>query len=70
MSPISLDNIDIMQDWVVEEKNLIDKDDFDMDCEAIEEPLITYLKIINDEDNEIIILSNKSQWEWARMTWI
>ena len=31
LNPISLDNINIMQDWVVEEENLLDKDDFDMD---------------------------------------
>ena len=50
-----------MQDWVVKEENLFDKDDFDMDQDAIEEPLITYLKIINDKDNEITILLNESQ---------
>ena len=31
-----------------------------MDWEAIEESLNAYSKIINDEDNEIIILSNES----------
>ena len=50
LGPINLDNIDIMQDWVVEEENLLDKDDFDMDWEAIEESLITSLKIINNEE--------------------
>ena len=49
LGPINLDNIDIMQDWVVEEENLLDKDDFDMDWEAIEESLITSLKIINEK---------------------
>ena len=39
-----------MQDWVVKEENLIDKEDFDMDWKAIEKPLITYSKIINDEE--------------------
>ena len=31
LDTISLDNIDIMQDWIVDEKNLFDRDDFDMD---------------------------------------
>ena len=66
MGHISLDNIDIMQDWIVEEKNFLDKDDFDMDWEVIKESLIISLKIINneeiifDENNEIIILPNES----------
>ena len=51
MGLISHDDIDIMQDWVVEEESRFDKDDFDMDLEAIEEPTITSLKIINDEKN-------------------
>ena len=67
LGPISLDNNEIIQDWVVEEKNLLDKVDFNMDCETIEKLLITFSKIINDEedifyeDNEITILSNESQ---------
>ena len=65
LGPINLDNIDIMQDWVVEEENLLDKDDFDMDWEAIKELLIISSKIITDkevfyEDNEINNLPNKS----------
>ena len=36
-----------------------------MHWEAIEEPLITYSKIINDEDNEITIIPNENKWEWA-----
>ena len=47
------------------EENFLDKDDFDMDWKAIEKPLITYSKIINDEDNEITIILNECQWEWA-----
>ena len=50
MCHICLDNIDIMKDWVVEEENLFNKDDFDMDWEAIEEHLSTSLKIIDDEE--------------------
>ena len=66
MDPISIDNIDIMQDWIAEEKNLLDKDDFDMDWETVEEPLITSSKIVDDEevvfdeDDEIIIPPNQS----------
>ena len=50
VSTDSLDNIDIMQDLIVKGENLVDKDDFDMDWEAIEERLITSSKIINDEE--------------------
>ena len=35
-----------MQDWIVEEKNLLDKNDFDMDREAIEEPLLFFRKLL------------------------
>ena len=60
-----------MQHWVAEEENLLDKNDFDIDWEAIEEPLIASLKIVDDEevvfdeDDEIIIPPNESQWEWT-----
>ena len=57
---ISFDSNDIMQDQLVEEENF-----FDMDWEAIEQPLITYSKIIKKETNEITILPNESQSEWA-----
>ena len=50
MDLISLDNIDIMQDWIVVEENLLDKNDFDMDWKVIKEPLIIFSKIINDEE--------------------
>ena len=65
LGPINLDNIDIMQDWIVEKENIIDKDEFDMDWETIENVLITSSKIINDEavfdkNNEIIILLNEN----------
>ena len=50
MGPISLDNIDIMQDWIVVEENLLDKNDFDMNWKVIKEPLIIFSKIINDEE--------------------
>ena len=69
LDPIRLNNIDIMHNWVIEKKNLLDKDDFDMDLKVIKELLITSSKIINDEevifyeDNRIIILPNESQWE-------
>ena len=56
----SLNNIDIMQDWIVEEKNLFDKNDFDMDREAIEEPLLLLRKLYFYENNKITILPNKS----------
>ena len=39
-----------MQDWIVKKENLLDKDDFDMDWEAIEELLIISSKIITDEE--------------------
>ena len=69
MDPISIDNIDIMQDWIAEEENLLDTDDFDMDWETVEEPLITSSKIVDDKevvfdkDDEITIPPNQSQWE-------
>ena len=31
LGPFILDNIDIRQDWVIDEENLLDKDDFNMD---------------------------------------
>ena len=60
-----------MQDWIAEEENLLDTDDFDMNWETVEEPLITSSKIVDDEevvfdeDDEITIPPNQSQWEWA-----
>ena len=63
LGPIDFDNIDIIQDWIVEKENFLDKNDFDMHWKAIEESLITYSKIINDENNEIIILRNENQCE-------
>ena len=68
MDPISIDNIDIMQDWIAEEENFLDKYDFDMDWETVEESLIISSKIVDDkevfnEDDEIIIPPNQSQWE-------
>lgn len=71
MDPISIENIDIMQDWVAEEEDLLDNDDFDMDWEAVEEPLITSSKnvddeeVVFDENDELNIPPNESQWEWA-----
>ena len=71
LDPISIDNIDIMQDWIAEEENFLDKYDFDMDWETVEELLITSSKIVDDEEvvfdeyDEITILPNQSQWEWA-----
>ena len=50
MDPISLDNIDIMQDWIVVEEKLLDKNDFDTDWKVIKKPLIIFSKIINDEE--------------------
>ena len=32
LDPISLDNIDLMRDWVVEELALINPDDINWDC--------------------------------------
>ena len=46
---------------IVEEENIFDKHNFDIHWKAI----IIYSKIINDEDNEITILLNENQWEWA-----
>ena len=39
-----------MQDWIVVEENLLDKNDFDMDRKVIKKPLIIFSKIINDEE--------------------
>ena len=68
LGPISLDNIDIMQNQVVLEENLLDKDDFDMDLEAIEEPLITYSKIIKDEITKSLLnqmkVNGMGQYFW------
>ena len=36
-----------------------------MDQKTIGVPLITYWKIINDENNEITILLNENEWEWV-----
>ena len=67
LDPISLDNINIMQDWIVEKENLLDNGDFDMDQKVTEKLLIISSKIVNDdeigfyENNKIIILPNESQ---------
>lgn len=69
MDPIGLESIDIMQDCVVKEPTLLDKDDFDIDWKAVDEPLITSSNVDDNEDfnfyedDEIIIPPNGSQWE-------
>ena len=47
---ISFSNIDIIQNWITEKENFLDKDNFDMNWEVDEEFLITFSKIINDEE--------------------
>ena len=38
-----------------------------MHWKAIEESLITYSKIINDENNKITTLKNKNKWKQVRI---
>ena len=57
LDPISLDNIDLLGDWVVEEPALLNPDDINWDCLNEPAPLVnveedTELEIIDVDDND------------------
>ncbi|GKV12270.1 hypothetical protein SLEP1_g23441 [Rubroshorea leprosula] len=51
MDPLSLENIDILADWVAEEPALLDKDDYDVDWATIDESLPN--QSLDDTDNVV-----------------
>ena len=57
LDPISLDNIDLMEDWVAEGPALLNPDDINWDCLNELAPLVnveedTELEIIDVDDND------------------
>ncbi|GKU98298.1 hypothetical protein SLEP1_g11318 [Rubroshorea leprosula] len=51
MDPLSLENIDILADWMAEEPALLDKDDYNVDWAAIDESLSN--QSLDDTDNVV-----------------
>ncbi|GKV46868.1 hypothetical protein SLEP1_g53830 [Rubroshorea leprosula] len=73
MDPLSLDNIDILADWVAEEPTLLDKDDYDVDWAAIDESLPNQILddtdsiVYDEEDVPQVPLENESEQLWTRV---
>ncbi|GKV37085.1 hypothetical protein SLEP1_g45153 [Rubroshorea leprosula] len=71
MDPLSLDNIDILADWVAEEPTLLDKDDYDVDWAAIDESLPNQILddtdsiVYDEEDVPQVPLENESEQLWT-----
>ncbi|GKV30763.1 hypothetical protein SLEP1_g39543 [Rubroshorea leprosula] len=71
MDPFSLDNIDILVDWVAEEPTLLDKDDYDVDWAAIDESLPNQILddtdsiVYDEEDVPQVPLENESEQLWT-----
>ena len=54
--PISLDNIDLIEDWVTEESEFLLLTEEDVNWASIEEPLATMTLEDNDEDNVVVLM--------------
>ncbi|XP_030924837.1 uncharacterized protein LOC115951844 [Quercus lobata] len=60
LDPISLDNIDLMEDWVVEESEFLLLTEEDVNWDSIEEPLaIMTLEDDNDDDDDDVVLDEE-----------
>ena len=56
LNPISLDNIDLMEDRVAEESEFLLLTEEDVNWASIEEPLATMTLEDNDEDNVVVLM--------------
>ncbi|XP_050251787.1 uncharacterized protein LOC126698530 [Quercus robur] len=60
LDPISLDNIDLMEDWVAEESEFLLLTQEDVNWDSIEEPLATVtLEDDNDDDDDVVVLDEE-----------
>ena len=60
LDPISLDNIDLMEDWVAEESEFLLLTEEDVNWDSIEEPLATMsLEDDNDDDDDVVVLDEE-----------
>ena len=60
LDPISLDNIDLMEDWVAEESEFLLLSEEDVNWDSIEEPLATMtLEDDNDDDDDVVVLDEE-----------
>ena len=55
LDPISLDNIDFMEDWVAEESEFVLLTEEDVNWAGIEEPLAT-MTLDDDDDDDVVVL--------------
>ena len=55
LDPISLDNIDLMEDWVAEESEFVLLTEEDVNWASIEEPLAT-MTLDDDDDDDVVVL--------------
>ena len=56
LNPISLDNIDLMEDRVAEESEFLLLTEEDVNWASIEEPLATMTLEDNDDDNVVVLM--------------
>ena len=56
LDPISLDNIDLMEDWVAGESEFLLLTEEDVNWASIEEPLATMT--LEDDDDDDVVLTN------------
>ena len=56
LDPISLDNIDLMEDRVAEESEFLLLTEEDVNWASIEEPLATMTLEDNDDDNVVVLM--------------
>ena len=54
LDPISLDNIDLMEDWVAEESEFLLLTEEDVNWASTEEPLATMTLEDNDDDDVVL----------------
>ena len=60
LDPISLDNIDLMEDWVAEESEFLLLTEEDVNGDSIEEPLARMtLEDDNDDDDDVVVLDEE-----------
>ena len=59
--PISLDNIDLIEDWVIEESEFLLLTEEDVNWANIEEPLATMTLEDNDDDDVVVLDEDDSE---------
>ena len=56
LDPISLNNIDLMEDWVAEKSKFLLLTEEDVNWASIEEPLGTMTLEDDDDDDDVVVL--------------